>query len=105
MTIRTRKISPAEEYFIQVLFINGTKQSHLSQQYFYVEEIVKGGFRFFSNIELELEDRVLARLCLPEGHTQDVLGRICYSKTIDAHTTAYGFSIIDGFYSLHISHG
>ena len=50
-----------------------------------------------------MEDRVQVLLRFPDDHTQKVLGRICYSEAIDDIDTAYGFSIIDGFYSPHTS--
>ena len=83
-----------------MLFINGVEQDHLCRDYMPVEEICKGGFRFYSNVDLELEDRLLVQLHFPDDRSQQVLGRICYSDVIDDDITAYGFSIIDGFYSL-----
>jgi hypothetical protein len=68
-----------------------------------VEEICKGGLRFYANVEPELEDRLLVKLRFPDDRSQQVLGRICYSDVINDDITAYGFSIIDGFYSLHPS--
>ena len=47
--------------------------------------------------------RVLLRF--PDDHTQEVLGRICYSETLEDSKMAYGFSVIDGFYSLYTSQG
>jgi hypothetical protein len=87
-------------YCIQVLIVNGEVQSHLSQKSFYIENIGKGGFRFISDVSFELEDRVQVLLRFPDGHAQEVLGRICYNTWIDEENTAYGFSVIDGFYSL-----
>ena len=55
--------------------------------------------------KFELEDRVKVQLHFPDKHTQEVLGRICYSDAIDDDRTAYGFSVLDGFYSLHAPHG
>ena len=83
--------------------INGVKQDHLSEHYLPVEEICKGGFRFYSNVDLVLEDRLRVQLRFPDDRSQQVLGRICYSDVIDDDMTAYGFSVIDGFYSLQAS--
>ena len=86
------------------MIINGDVQSHLSQKSFYIENIGKGGFRFLTDVEFELEDRVQVLLRFPDDHSQEVLGRICYSEPIDDGKTAYGFSVIDGFYSLLTLH-
>ena len=99
--MRNQKLNPAQEYYIQLLIINGEKQDHLSHNYLPVEEICKGGFRFYSNVDLELEDRLLVQLRFPDERSQQVLGRICYSDAIDDDINVYGFSVIDGFYSLH----
>ncbi|NNJ50107.1 MAG: hypothetical protein HKP22_07020, partial [Gammaproteobacteria bacterium] len=55
---RNQERASAEGYCIQVLIINGDVQNHLSQKSFYIENIGKGGFRFISDLEFELEDRV-----------------------------------------------
>ena len=97
---RNQERSSADGYCIQVLIINGEVQSHLSQKSFYIENIGKGGFRFISDMEFELEDRVQVLLRFPDDNSQEVLGRICYSDPADDEKIAYGFSVIDGFYSL-----
>ena len=97
---RNQERATAEGYCIQVLIINGEIQTHLSQKSFYIENIGKGGFRFISDTKFELEDRVQVLLRFPDDRTQEVLGRICYSDELDEDKTAYGFSVIDGFYSL-----
>ena len=98
-----RDRSTAEGYCIQVLIINGEVQNHLSHKSFYIENIGKGGFRFISDLDFELEDRVQVLLRFPDDHTQEVLGRICYSDATDNGMTAFGFSVINGFYSLESS--
>lgn len=102
---RNQERGAAEGYCIQVLIINGEVQSHLSHKSFYIENIGKGGFRFISDVNFELEDRVQVLLRFPDDHSQEVLGRICYSDSLDDGTMAYGFSVIDGFYSLLASGG
>ena len=102
---RNQERGAAEGYCIQVLIINGELQTHLSHKSFYIENIGKGGFRFISDVNFELEDRVQVLLRFPDDHTQEVLGRICYSDSLDDGTMAYGFSVIDGFYSLLASGG
>jgi len=97
---RNQERSAADGYCIQVLIINGEVQAHLAQKSFYIENIGKGGFRFLSDMAFELEDRVRVLLRFPDDHSQEVLGRICYSESLDDDTTAYGFSVLDGFYSL-----
>ncbi len=97
---RNQDRSIAEGYSIQILIINGEEQQHLSQKPNYIENIGKGGFRFISDIIFELEDRVQVLLRFPDDHTQKVSGRICYSDEFDDSQMAYGFSVINGFYSL-----
>ena len=93
-----------QQCFIQVLNKNGEAQNHLAEQSFHIEHICKGGFRFLSEEKFELEDRVEVKLRFPNEHTQEVLGRICYSDAIDDYRTAYGFSVIEGFYeSIHLT--
>lgn len=98
-----RDRSTVEGYCIQVLIINGEVQDQLSQKSYYIENIGKGGFRFLSDIAFALEDRVQVLLRFPDSHTQEVLGRICYIDAGKDGQTAYGFSVIDGFYSLSSS--
>jgi hypothetical protein len=94
--MRNQNLKSAQEHFVQLLTINGEKQDHLSQDYLPVEEICKDGFRFCSNVDLELEDRLLVQLRFPDDRSQQILGRICYSDDIDDDITAYGFNAIDG---------
>ena len=101
--MRPQKLNLTGDYNIQLLIINGLKQDHLSQYSLPVEEICKGGFRFYSDVDLEPEDRLLVQLRFPDDRSQQVLGRICYSDIIDDDMNAYGFSVIDGFYSLNAS--
>ena len=89
-----------DEYQVKILNINGEVQDYLIQHDFYIEHICNGGFRFISSAEFALEDRINVQLCFPDGREQEVLGRICYSDAIDDIRTAYGFSIVEGFYSL-----
>lgn len=100
---RDQERASAEGYCIQVLIVNGEVQNHLSQKSFYIENIGKGGFRFVSDVSFELEDRVQVLLRFPDGHSQEVLGRICYADRMDSNDIAYGFSVIEGFYSLRTS--
>ena len=98
---KSRERSTVEGYCIQVLIINGEVQNTLSQKSLYVQNIGKGGFRFISEERFNLEDRVQVLLRFPDNYSQEVLGRICYSEELDGGETAYGFSVIEGFYSLH----
>jgi len=101
---RNQERSSADGYCIQILIVNGEVQNNLSHKSFYIENIGKGGFRFISDVMFELEDRVQVLLRFPDDHSQEVLGRICYSEeTLDKNTMAYGFSVIDGFYTLAAS--
>ena len=97
---RTQDRATADGYCIQILIVNGEVQNQLSLKSYYTENIGKGGFRFLADIAFELEDRVQVLLRFPDGHSQEVLGRICYSDKLDDEQTAFGFSVIDGFYSL-----
>jgi len=100
---RNQDRASADGYCIQVLIINGEVQTHLSQKSFYIENIGKGGFRFLSDVNFELEDRVQVLLHFPDGHSQEVLGRICYKEETAGNRMAYGYSVIEGFYSLQSS--
>ena len=97
---RTQDRSTADGCCIHILIINGEVQNKLSLKSYYIENIGKGGFRFISDVKFELEDRVQVLLRFPDGHSQEVLGRICYTDRLDNDQTAFGFSVIDGFYSL-----
>lgn len=97
----TRERSAVEGYGVQILIINGDVQTFLSQKSFNIQNISRGGFRFLSDVSFELEDRVQVLLSFPDGSLHKVLGRICYSDDFDDKQTAYGFSVIEGFYSLH----
>ncbi len=100
---RTQDRSTADGYCIQVLIINGEVQDQLSLKSYYIENIGKGGFRFLSDVTFELEDRVQVLLRFPDGHSQEVLGRICYTDKGNDGQISFGFSVIDGFYSLQSS--
>lgn len=88
----------AQQYFT-VLNKNGETQNHLAEQSFHIEHICKGGFRFLSEEKFQLEDRVQVQISFPDKHSQKVLGRICYCDVIDDYRAAYGFSVLNGFYS------
>ena len=96
---RNQDRASAEGYCIQVLIINGDVQEQ-SQKSYYIENIGKGGFRFITDVPFELDDRVQVLLRFPDGYSQEVLGRICYCDDDINGQKAYGFSVIDGFYSL-----
>ena len=100
---RKQDRASAEGYCVQVLIVNGEAQTYLSQKSFYIENIGKGGFRFLSDVNFELEDRVQVMLHFPGGHSQEVLGRICYKEKAGNYQIAYGYSVIEGFYSLQSS--
>jgi hypothetical protein len=91
-------------YCVQLLAIKGDVRDDLSHMSYYIENISKGGFRFISDIVFEIDDQLQVLLRFPDGHSQKVLGRICYcdeDKGPDGY--AYGFSVLDGFYSLNSS--
>ena len=93
--------NPVEGYCIQILFVNGKVRDDLAQKSFYIQNISKGGFRFIAKVELEAEDRIQVMLRFPDGRSQEVYGRICYcDDAVEGQPRAFGFSIIDGFYSL-----
>jgi len=88
-------------YCIQILAIDGQTQQDIAQKSFYIENISRGGFRFIATIDLEIDSRLKILLRFPDERQQEVTGRICYSDTtIEGDAIAYGFSVIDGFYSL-----
>lgn len=93
-----------EGYCIQILVLNDKAQESSSQKSYYIENISQGGFRFISNLRLEIEDRMKVLLRFPDGRSQEVLGRICYcDPTQGEHNFAYGFSVLEGFYALSAS--
>ena len=98
-----REQSMAEGCYIHILMVNGEMKESLSRKPYYLENIGKGGFRFISDEPFELEDRVQVLLRFPNDYSQQVLGRICYCDQVDDARIAYGFSVIDGFYSLQDS--
>ncbi len=100
MMIRNQERAPADGYYIQILIINGEAQTYPSKQSFYIENIGKGGFRFLTEINFELEDRIQVMLHFPDGHSQQVIGRICYKEEASDDRNAYGYSVIEGFYSI-----
>ena len=99
-----RNRSSAEGHWIQVLIINNNKvDGQLANRSFSLENICKGGFRFVSDHGFELEDRLEIMLTFPDDYSQKVFGRICYIDEVDSERKAYGFSVLDGFYSFHAS--
>lgn len=79
--------------------INGEAKDELKHAKLIVENISRGGFRFQTDLALELEDRVRAVLKFPSGQEQEVLGRICYRELLESdELVAYGFSVLQGFY-------
>ena len=102
---RNQERASADGYCIQVLIVNGDVQTQLSQKSFYIENIGKGGFRFLADVNFELEDRVQVLLRFPNGYSQEVLGRICYKEKAPGNRKAYGYSVMEGFYTLQSSTG
>lgn len=95
-----------EGYCIQILSIDGKVQQDLAQKSFFIENISRGGFRFKATIDFEIDSRLQVLLRFPDERTQEVLGRICYcDSTTDGESKAYGFSVLDGFYSLFPKNG
>ena len=90
----------AKDYSIQVLQVNGAVRDELISESISVENISKGGFRFITKCDLGLEDRVQVELKFPDASVKKVLGRISYCEDIESENKAYGFSILEGFYSL-----
>ena len=92
-------------YNIEIKQINGVLQEDSTNEYIDIDNISKGGFRFTTSIDFELEDRIQVVLNFPDNTTKEVFGRICYSELIDKNANAvsnkaYGFSILLGFYEL-----
>jgi len=79
--------------------INGEDREDLKHAKLIIENISRGGFRFQSDIDLEIEDRVRVLLKFPSGQQHEVLGRICYRELVESdELVAYGFSVLQGFY-------
>jgi len=88
-------------YCIQILSINDKAQENLTQKSLYIENISKGGFRFVTDLQLGIEDRLLVLLRFPDDRSKEIFGRVCYRDEMnDSDNIAYGFSVLDGFYSL-----
>lgn len=93
--------NPGDGHCIQILTVDGQVQEDLAQKSFYIENISRGGFRFIAAIDLEIDSRLQVLLRFPDERTLEVLGRISYcDTTLEGDSNAYGFSVIDGFYSL-----
>jgi hypothetical protein len=88
-------------YSINVIDINGEVREDLATRAIQLEFICKGGFRFLAEETLDLDDRVRVRLKFPDDSTKEVYGRICYCDVVDEQRNAYGFSVLNGFYTLH----
>ena len=100
--LREDSRNPGDGYCIQILTIDGKAQESLSQKSLYIENISRGGFRFHAALDLHVDARIKVLLRFPDERSQEVLGRICYSvKSEEDDTTAYGFSVVEGFYSLY----
>ena len=100
--LREDSRNSGDGYCIQILTIDGRVQEDLAQKSFYIENISKGGFRFIVAMEFEIESRLRVLLKFPDGRAQEVLGRICYCDDVaEGDGKAYGFSVLNGFYSLH----
>lgn len=92
---------PGDGHCIQILTIDDHVREDLAHKSFYIKNISRGGFRFFAAIDLEIDSRLKVLLRFPDGRTEEVLGRISYcDTTLEGDSNAYGFSVIDGFYSL-----
>lgn len=91
-------------YRIKITQVNGDTQEEIINKTIDVDNISKGGFRFTTNFNFEIEDRVRVVLCFPDNTEKDVLGRICYSEAIESdeksELKAYGLSVLGGFYEL-----
>jgi hypothetical protein len=99
--LREDSRAPGSGYCLQILTIDGQIQDDISNKSFYIENISRGGFRFVAEIDLEIDSRLQVLLRFPDEHTQEVLGRICYSNAVpEGSGVAYGFSVIEGFYSI-----
>ena len=93
--------SAGSGYCIQILTLDGQVQEDISQKSFYIENISRGGFRFIAKLDLEIDSRLKVLLRFPDESVQEVLGRICYcDASVEDDDIAYGFSVIEGFYSL-----
>lgn len=95
-----------EAYSIQVTRINGDSCDELNTQLINLDNISRGGFRFTTTFNFEVEDRVKVLLSFPDDTVKDVFGRICYSEAVasdnELGSSAYGFSILQGFYELAV---
>ena len=99
--VKQRGRLSGDGYCIQILSINDKAQEDLTQKSLYIENISKGGFRFITDLMFAIEDRLQVLLRFPDGRTKEVFGRVCYCEEVDdSDKRAYGFSVLDGFYTL-----
>lgn len=92
-------------FSMRITQVNGEVQDELIDHPIDIDNISKGGFRFTTTFEFEIEDRVEVILSFPNDAVKNVLGRICYSESVESDDKtitkiAYGFSVLKGFYQL-----
>lgn len=101
---RKDKRHSGEAYNVQFIEINGGNCDGLTIKLINLDNISRGGFRFTSSDNFEIEDRVKVLLNFPDATVKDVFGRICYSESVvlddGSKSNAYGFSILNGFYEM-----
>ncbi|MDH5484666.1 MAG: PilZ domain-containing protein [Gammaproteobacteria bacterium] len=64
-----------------------------------IENISRGGLRFFSTDEFEIDDRYELNIYLENGNTHSAMGRICYceNNTSDKEGHYYGISFLNNY--------
>lgn len=92
----------AEGYCLGLLSINGESDEVIRTLDARLINISKGGFCFQVCRTLELEDRITVMLTFPDGHAQEVYGRISYCEDSEKSGSpmTFGFSVLRGFYRL-----
>ena len=99
MTRKHKRVS-CEACRCEVLQVNGEEPNEKQAYKGDIENISKGGFKFVTRKQYQLDDRICVRLYFADGRSHETLGRICYCNDDEKGGYAYGFSIISGFYSL-----
>jgi hypothetical protein len=89
-----------ENAFLEIHRLNqNTDRALESTSRYPVENISRGGLRFYSNQPFVIDERIEVILHLSDGATHSATGRICYCQTDEdrAGQWGYGISFLDNF--------
>lgn len=74
-------------------------QPAIPEQLYPVYNISRGGLRFSSEVNFEIQERLYVRVHLPNNSDHTALGRICYCEPDGQNKVGmyYGISFMDNF--------